>query len=109
MTLRGLGMFVALSVAGCNGDVALVADGGVKPDFVIDWDDDHDLAPSPMLNECGDTNPTCTSFTIGPPFSLEIDPKPDPGAKSVGLRRDVNGWLGLDQTHAGRQATIVEG
>ena len=54
---------------------------------------------------CGDpqNDPTCSGVSFGMPagiFPLQSDPMPNPSERDNGVGRDMNGWLGLDSTHA---------
>ncbi len=53
---------------------------------------------------CGDTDPSCQDVLFDPgqmqKFPLSGDMPADPNASGVGLGRDANGFLVLDQTHA---------
>src|SRR4051812_29903136 len=92
------------AAAGCNGEQNMGngMQGMTRPDISLVFVEEEkpDLLMESMLNECGDTNPPCTVGKIGPPdspFPLRSDPKPDPNEEDVGVKRDPNGWLGLDQ------------
>lgn len=59
------------------------------------------------VNICGDNDPSCTSNCLGPTcmppnmFPLPTDNPPNPNVGADGVTRDPNGYIGLDQSHAG--------
>jgi hypothetical protein len=59
------------------------------------------------LNACGDNDPSCTTVCLGPTcvppgmFPLPTDSPPNPNVGADGVTRDPNGYIILDQSHAG--------
>jgi len=100
---------------GCGGSNT-VHGGGPQPggtkDLAFAFSDDGgpmatDDAGGGMMgdpNLCGDWDPQCMEWNIGPdngkPFSLPSDPMPDPMAGGSGVGRNPQGYLTLDQTQA---------
>jgi hypothetical protein len=56
----------------------------------------------PWLNPCGDDDPTCATFELGPiygkEFPLPSDLPADPSVASGGLSLDQDGWLAINRT-----------
>lgn len=78
---------------------------GGAPD--MSWVRPEEDLPPIELNECGDVNETCTNLALGPPFRLQGDPDPLPWVSDEGLRRDLDGYLGLAESRPGPERLFV--
>src|SRR4051812_40061440 len=110
------GLSLAL-IAGCGANVPSRGGGGGSDagvggdkDLAFGFEDvdlagfTDDAGDPGAPNICGDNDPQCQQFDVGPglgkPFPLSTDPNKDPNAASDGVGRNPNGWLVLDQTQA---------
>ena len=83
--------------------------GGGDKDLAFSFGGDGgtqgDLTMGP--NGCDDVDPSCTGVGLGPdkgsPFPLQSDPMKDPSQTDDGVKRDPNGYLTLDASHASFQ------
>src|SRR5579864_883942 len=71
--------------------------------FVIAFADDGGSGDDGgAANVCGDTDPLCMEWDLGPdvgkPFPLPTDPMVDPNVGADGVARNPNGWLVISQT-----------
>jgi hypothetical protein len=103
-----------LTVAGCDHAAGLPptenVDATAPRDMAVIFPT-VDLAMCAETNACGDCDPGCGTFTLGPDyqkaFPLQSDANPDPNESDNGITRDVNGWVGIRQRPPGDTVWIA--